>query len=749
MLFSDWNKAAPRILVALIPLVLLLIHASGAKTFPILTRLDSLYYDTRLQLTMPRTRDDRVVIVDIDERSLAEVGRFPWSRNLVAKLVDEMVVRQQATVVGFDIAFIEPDNSSGLSQLQALAGGELKDTPGFAEKIAAIAPSLNYDALLAASLKGKPVVLGYYFTSDRDGRKSGKLPIAAMRADLVAGRAVPFTEWDGYGANLPLLNDAAASAGFFNSYTDTDGVVRRTPLVAKHAGQYYESLALAVFRVMLGQPRIEPIFPEEKLISKGYLGLEAIQLRSEKEERIRIPVDINVAATVPYRGKGGPAGGSYRYVSAADLLQGKLDPASFKDKIVLVGTTAPALLDLRVTPVDPAYPGVEVHANLLSGLLDGTIPIAPDYTVGYECVLLVVVGLLLAFVLPRLSALFALMMVGSVMVLVFVSNWYFYKQGFIFPIASAFLLILAVFALNMSWGYFVESRSKRHLARLFGTYVPPELVDEMARDPENYSMEARNEVLTVMFCDLKGFTTLSEQMNPLALQELLNQVLGRLSDVILQNRGTIDKYIGDAIMAFWGAPVPSKEHAELAVKTAQELQLAMAELNVQNAAKGLPEVALCIGLNTGNMCVGNMGSEKRQAYTVVGDAVNLAARLEALTRVYDLPIIASEGTRKQCQNVVWREVDKVRVKGKEKAVTIYEPMQAAQDSAAQKTELKQWAEILRAYRAGAWDTAEMGLFNAERMSKRPLHQVFVNRIRAYRQNPPPAQWDGAHNFDSK
>ena len=303
---------------------------------------------------------------------------------------------------------------------------------------------------------------------------------------------------------------------------------------------------------MLKSSSIEPGFPPTRFLPKGYQGLESVVIK-QGDNALAIPVDQRVSSLVPYRNLGGPSGGAFRYVSATDLLSGRLAPASLKDKIVLVGTTAPGLLDLRVTPVGLAYPGVEVHANLLSAFLDGRMLVKPDYSLGYQLTMVVVVGVLLAFALPVLSALRAtLLSVVMLVALGALDFWLYTAQGLVLPLASSLFVLLSAFALNMSYGYFVESRSKRDLANLFGTYVPPELVSEMLKDPDSYTMQAESRELTVMFCDMRGFTQLSEKMEPAQLQALLNTVFSRLTQVVRSHRGTIDKYMGDCIMAFWG-----------------------------------------------------------------------------------------------------------------------------------------------------------------------------------------------------
>jgi adenylate cyclase len=463
-------------------------------------------------------------------------------------------------------------------------------------------------------------------------------------------------------------------------------------------------------------------------------------------------VDDRVAALVPFRGPGGVNGGTFKYISASDLLNKRLPAGSLKNKIVLVGTTAQGLLDLRVTPVGQTYPGVEAHANVISGLLDGKIFVKPDYAIGYDVVVLLLAGLTLAFALPLLSATRAVLAsVAVLVVLVGLNFWLLSGAGLVLPLAAALVMTFTAFGLNMSYGYFVESRSKRELANLFGTYVPPELVDEMVKDPDSYSMKAASKELTVMFCDMRGFTKMSERMEPTKLQELLNEVFSRLTDLIRANKGTIDKYMGDCVMAFWGAPVDIPNHAHLAVKTAMEMANSIRKINEEHRAKGVPEIGIGIGLNTGTMCVGDMGSDIRRAYTVIGDSVNLGSRLEGLSKVYGVDIVVSESTRKLAPDFAWQELDKVRVKGKEQAVGIFWP--AAPVERLDKSfgeELKTWALFLKSYRNQEWDQCDVLMLNLHRMNaKKYLYELYSERVASMRLLPFDPGWDGATNFETK
>jgi adenylate cyclase len=738
-----------RLLVAFLPMLLALLHASGAWRMPVLDRLDQIFYDIRLRATMPRTLDERVVIVDIDERSLEEVGHWPWGRDKLAQLTQELLERQQAAVLGFDVVFSEPDGSSGLRHLQHLAQGALRDMPDYGQALQKLAPKLDFDQRFAEVLRGQSVVLGYYFTSDRDGGARGQLPPPVVTRQQLMGQALRATAWNGHGSNIPSLAQAAPVAGFFNAMSDDDGVVRSLPLLAQYQGQYYESLALAVFRTLLGLPEVRPSFAAGG--TQEWAAVQGIELHQDGRSQL-IPTDDRLAVLVPYRGPGGQRGGSFSYVSASDVLRGKLPAAQLRDKVVLVGSTAPGLQDLRATPVGGAYPGVEAHANLIARFLDGQGPVQPDYALGFDLAQIAIAGLLLGLLLPWMGAGLALALSISVFAaLVGLNLWLFLSHSLVFPLATVLVMVLLAFALNMSYGYFVESRTKRGLAHLFGTYVPPELVDEMVREPERYSMQAAMRELTVMFCDIRGFTTLSERMEPVQLQALLNTLFSRLTHVIRQQRGTIDKYMGDCVMAFWGAPVAAPDHAHLAVQAALDMVQAVHAVNTEHQAQGLPAIGVGVGLNTGPMCVGDMGSDVRRSYTVIGDAVNLGSRLEGLCKAYGVEIVASESTRAQAPGFVWLELDRVCVKGKEQAVAIYHPLGAVGQVDGERLQaLEHWHRWLAAFRAQQWPVCdELWPSVQSNPAGAKLLDFYAQRLQERRVLPYDPDWDGATHFDTK
>jgi adenylate cyclase len=745
-----------RIGLGLLVLVVFLVHAAEIFNIRIITQLDAIIYDARVKLTMPGKLDERIVILDIDEKSLGKLGRWPWSRDKMAELIDRLFTKYGVVMVGFDVVFAEPDVSSGIRSLENLAkDGALKDNEQFRSEIEKLKPTLDFDARFAKAISGKPVVLGYYLSSEDDAEKSGVLPPPVMPGGTFKGRTIDWFKWNGYGANLEIFQKAALASGLFNPIVDLDGVVRRVPMLSEYNGQYYESLALSMFRALLGSPNLEPGYPPDRFLSRNYQGLEWLEMKANTSagvRSVRIPVDKTVSALVPYRGPGGTKGNSFRYISLSDVYEGKVAEADLKGKIAFWGTTAPGLLDLRSTPVGEAYPGVEIHANLLSGMLSQSFKERPPFTLGAEVLLLCIGGITLALLLPFLSPMRATLVTVVGMALIVVFNFLVYSQlNLVLPLATSLLMTAALFTLNMAYGYFVESRSKREFTALFGQYVPPELVDEMARDPTKYSMEPQAADLTILFSDVRGFTTISESLSPGDLAAYINDYLTGMSAVISKNRGTLDKYIGDAVMAFWGAPVPDAEHARQGVLTALEMQKIAHELNEKFRAKGWPTLKIGIGVNSGNVRVGDMGSKVRKAYTVMGDPVNLASRLEGRTKEYGVGILVGEATEKVVKDVIFKELDRIRVKGKNEPVAIYEPQCLEADADKKlKDELKIWRDALKAYRSQSWDQVEMNLLNLQRMNPDCyLYEKYAERVIQFRKNPPGPNWDGVTTFDEK
>jgi len=723
-------------------------RAAGYVQVGLIDRLELITYDWRVLAGLQSGTDPRVVIVDIDERSLAREGRWPWSRDTLAKLVQRIFDVHGAAVLGFDVVFAEPDTSSGLPQLERLAQNELSGNAAFKEQLESLRPSLDHDRLFASTIARYPVVLGYYFNAEvtRDGAmRSGVLPRPTLVAGSFHGRRVSVARAQGFGANLEAFQQAARGGGHFNPVLDIDGIVRRIPMLYEYGGNYYESLSIAIAKAALGVEELRLHFEEAPWgASRAYPGLEWLEIGTH-----RIPVDENVQALIPYRSRQG----GFAYVSATDVLREAPDlpPDLMRNRIVLVGTTAPGLFDLRATPVQENYPGVEVHANLITGILDGAIKARPAYVLGAEAVMLALAGLLLALILPLVSPMQATATYAGATLLLTASNLLVWSNGLVLPLASPLAMMTLQFVLQMSYGYFLETRGKRQLTNLFGQYVPPELVDEMSRAPENYSLEAESRELTVLFSDVRGFTSISEGLSPPKLARLINDFLTPMTRIIHANRGTIDKYMGDAVMAFWGAPVDDPDHASHAVQTALEMVRRAEQLSAEFTAKGLPTISIGVGLNTGQMSVGNMGSEFRMAYTVLGDAVNLGSRLEGLTKEYGVSIIVSDSTRKAAPGFVYRELDLVQVKGKAQSVTIHEPLCRTEELTKElRDELMVYRQGIEYYRNRNWDLAEMQFLTLVKQTKNPgLYRKYAERCAWLRENPPGQDWTGVFAFQTK
>ncbi|HEY4318433.1 MAG TPA: adenylate/guanylate cyclase domain-containing protein [Herbaspirillum sp.] len=747
-------KHGARWLLALVLTILAAVQAVGIVPGAIVERIDLFLYDMRMRLPEVKL-DPRIVILDIDEKSLNEIGRWPWNRDVMATMIDQLNKRYHVRAISFDVLFAEPDTSSGYPTMARLAEHELKDDPNFGAKLRALKASLDFDARMAASIQNRPVVMGYNLSNEPGAISKGQMPPPAFTAADLGGRPLDATEWSAYGANLAQLQESARTAGFFNPILDADGVIRSVPLLARYGDGYYESLALASARVALGATKVKPVFlQQDALMSqeqlRDYGALDSLRMNTLPRPT-SIPVERHLTALITYRGHGGAAGGAFRYVSAVDVVKGTLPVELLKDTIVLVGTTVPGLYDLRSTPVSPNYPGVEIHANIIASILDHDFKQRPEFALGFNIVQLLLIGLLLGAILPLLAPLYAMLLTVAAAAAVAGFNFWLYNSAnLVLPLAAALLLIVFLFIFNLAWGYLFEHRKSRAMVNLFGEYVAPELVAEMAANPASYSMEGESRELTVMFSDVRGFTTISESLEPNELREYINAYLTAMSEDIRGNRGTLDKYIGDAVMAFWGAPLMLPDHASLAVATALKMQRSVVALNADFVKRNWPPLHIGVGLNTGMMRVGDMGSKIRRAYTVMGDAVNLSSRLESITKVYGVGVLVGHATRVAAPEYAYRELDRVRVKGKSEPVPIYQPidLESAMTDA-QRASLAHWEQALQWVREQRWDDAEQAILALQEERADGLYALYLSRIAVFRREPPPTDWDGVTTFETK
>ncbi len=674
--------------------------------------MENYLYDVRVRATMPGGIDERIVIVDIDEASQQQLGQWPWARDTLANIVDILFDDYGIKTLGFDVLFAEAGRGGG-------------------------------NEAFADSFIARDVITGFVFKdslSEGEPEFTGVLPTALIPGSDLENISVPFIEAAGYTGSLTALQENAFGGGFFDSpLIDSDGVFRRAPLVQRYRGNLYPTLALAVVRAATGSPPVGFSFA-----GSGRSGLELEAFRVGNRE---IPVNEQVAVFIPFRGPQE----SFRFIPAKDIVNHKAPSEWLTDKIVLVGASAAGLLDLRSTPVGQRYIGVEVHANLVAGLLDGNIRQQPAWSNGFELFVLFLIAAFTALLLPRMSPQSALLMVVAVLLLTSAGNlWLWSSFNLVTPIASLLGYTLVAGFLQITYGFFVEQRTKRHLSQIFGQYIPPRLVEEIDASGAEVSLEGESRVMSVMFSDIRGFTTISEGLNARELTQMMNEFLTPFTRVIQDYRGTIDKYMGDCVMAFWGAPLPDDNHAHHALLAAFDMLQAVKMLDGPFAAKGWPAIRVGVGIASGEMNVGNMGSEFRIAYTVMGDTVNLASRLEGLTKQYGVDIIVNNRTVKQVPDFTFRELDLVRVKGKKHPVAIYEPVGATSELAADTIAIVTDHETaLAAYRCGDWNKATQLFEKLAEPAGELLYNVYLERIQEFKRTPPPPDWDGVFDHLTK
>lgn len=716
------------------------------RTPELLRRLDLWIYDGAVRATLLPRGEPQVTVLALDEASLELHGQWPWPRDRVATLVQRLFDTYGARALAFDIVFAEPDRSDAASLREHLARTGTPPDTAARRALDAWLETLDRDAVLARALQGRPVVLGYYF-STQGARKVGALPEPFLPADFARDVGLWPPSGDGYGANLPLLMEAAGRAGHFNPSPDLDGVTRRAALLVEHEGLLYPSLPLATLMLLAGQSATVDFGREATWDGRSVTEFLSVG-------PYRLPVDEQTRALVPFFG---PAG-SLPTVSAAQVLAGTADPSLLKGRVVVMGATAPGLKDARVTPVDRAQPGVEVHASLLQGALAGGLPSQPHYTTAAVLTTMWVVALAMLAGSRRLRlSRFSLAALATAAAILLLAGGLWAQLRTVLPVALP-LLQVALLVLGLTvLGYLVENRSKQAINRLFGQYVPPELIGEMNEDPARYSMSARSAELTIMFADMRGFTTLSERMEPARLASLMNAVLTDLSRVIRADHlGTIDKYIGDCVMAFWGAPVQRTDHAAAAVAAALDMTRSLARLLPTLDLPAGATVSIGIGVQTGPAVVGNMGSAYRIAYTVLGDTVNTASRLEGLTKIYGAAVVTGDAVKAAAETIpagrafLWRRLDLVRVKGREEPLLLHEPL-CRQDEAtpALREEVARHETALDAYLARDFAAAR-ALWRALREAHPcELYALWTQRASLAEAHPPPPEWDGVWSHTTK
>lgn len=722
--------------VVLVALFLWIQHTDHPGVAAVRDRLEFLAYDLRLKASLPSrpVPPPEILIVDIDEASLQQEGRWPWPRARLAELVARLQTAG-AAVIALDMVLSEPEINPAATLLERLPPG-LAQGP-LADFLAREAQQGYGDERLGGQLAAGDTVLGVVF-HNQPSEAVGQLPPPLFR---VAADAPPplVPALPTYTANIGILQNATEYAGFLTVLPDSDGVIRRAPLLLRYGDGLYPALALEAARLYLlgGQPRLRTS------ALGNATAIEGIDLAGRL-----IPTDAWARVLVPYQGPGG----TFARLSAATVLRGDFAPDRVLNRIVLIGTSALALADLKATPVQSVYPGVEVQASLVAGILDGHFPHEPAWAPGASFMLLFGLGLLLVVILPLLSELGMLALTATALAgLVLANAWLWNQAGLALGLATPVLMVLTLAVFHLGYGFLFEARSRRQLKDMFGQYVPPALVEEMSRAGGQYDFSGESRELSVLFADIRNFTALSETLSATDLKALLNRFFTPMTRIIFDRRGTIDKYVGDMIMAFWGAPLPDDEHAGHAIAAAMDMLAAVERLHEEFAREGLPLIRIGIGINSGVMNVGDMGSQYRRAYTVIGDAVNLASRLEGLTRYYGVSLVVGPRTRELAPEFAYRRLDRVRVKGKREAVEVFAPVcRMAELDAAQQEELELHERALECFWARDWDRAHALFAALDRAHPQtPVYGLYLERIAQLRNRALPEDWDGVYERREK
>lgn len=708
---------------------------------PFIDRLEYLVYDLRFNFLPPqRDTTTPIVIVDIDEHSIQQEGRWPWSRQQLATLMEQLQTHE-AGLIGLDISFPEHSHNPVQTLLQK---PELPTE--LQQQLAPYQEHFDDDVSLAQRFHTN-TILGYFFHNGSSS--SGQLPFYFQ--SIKEPHALP--HYKHYSSNIEILANHALNQGFIVTQADSDGVIRRLPLVASYDNGLYANFSLVIAQLALNAPWLK--------LHVATHGQTQAATHIELGNAVDIPVNHRGEMLIAYRGKSG----SYPTLSATRIMQNQLsdkDKALLQQAIVLVGTSALGLSDLRTTPVQTHYPGVEIHANAIDTLLQAAAGHqvqyhTPDWASAASLVAVTTAGVLLGLLLPFLSPMRMLLLSVLSIAVIIAANLFSWQQWHLaLPVSLQLMLTLGLAAINLSASLIITNRNKTAMQALFGAYVPPAYVERLLNTPEAANMEGEQKEMTVLFADILGFTTFSEQMSTSELKQFLNRYLTEVTGIIFHHQGTIDKYVGDMVMAFWNAPLDDPMHAQNGVLTALAMLKRTAELSAQFQQEGLPAIAIGVGLNTGPMNVGDMGSSYRRAYTVLGDAVNLGSRLEGLTRFYGLHLLVSASTAQQCPDLLLRPIDRIQVKGKTEPVDVFEPVCLLSEASKElQHSVTLFNQVVEHYRAQAFPLAQQllqQLIQADAQAEHNraiLYQLYQERIEHYLEHPPAPEWQGVFVHTSK
>jgi adenylate cyclase len=699
-------------------------------------------FDLYQNIGPSRITERPVAIVDIDDASLAVLGQWPWPRTLLARLT-ERLAEYEVAAIGFDIVFAEPDRHSpkryaeGMPELPSSVRDALQALPGNDEKFAA-ALAKTRSVLGIALLRAAP----------REGGSSVSSPPIAIRAPLDVDARSNLIAAPGLLGNIDILQRAAPGSGIITPFPEIDGVIRRVPAVYRIGEALYTALAIEMIRIATGGRTL--------VVRAGRDGIEAIIFSGAGMPSIVVPTDRRGRLWVHFS-EHDPA----RYVSARHVLDGTVPRERLAGRLVLVGTSAVGLQDIRATPVTGSIPGVEIHAQLIENILFKDHIARPFFADAFEFFAAVLLSLMLILVLPKIGARWTLVTGFGLSALVAGTAWYlFAEKGLLFdvtfPLGSSFLVFSALSFSN----YLREERQKKWVRDAFTHYLAPSIVDQLARQPERLNLGGELREMTLLFSDIRGFTGIAEQFDAAGLTAFMNRYLTPMTDAILGGGGTVDKYVGDAIMAFWNAPLEDPAHAANGCRAALEMLDRLAVLNAELAAEAAKAgkdpiaISIGIGLNSAECCVGNMGSAQRFDYSVLGDGVNLAARLEGQTKIYGVPILVGEETRRLAPEFAALEIDLVQVKGKTAPARIFTLLGGPEfaNTDAFRALAKAQSVFLDHYRRQEWDCAQSALdvLRGEGdMKLSALAELYARRIESFRAAPPPPGWNGVYVAETK
>ncbi|XQW85203.1 CHASE2 domain-containing protein [Thalassotalea piscium] len=716
-----------------------------------LQRVEGILYDARLLITLPdktRSFDEKVVIIDIDEKSIAEQGRYPWSRSKISQLVDNLN-EAGVVVIAFDIVFSEPENNPVdliIEKNQQLA------SPLFAS-IQSLKESVDADKELAVSLSRAEVVLGMMFDHHMDenselnsvkGKRQLERVPSSVKSDIPAEQRTSYIpEYSSMLNNIQVLEKQASGTGFINSIPESDGFIRKAPLVIQRHGQLYPSLALEAARVYS---------LSETITAKNRLNRNEYWLQGLNFSEQSIPTNEQGQILIPFKGPSK----SFEYISATDVLEKRLPQGKLDGAIAFVGTSAIGLADLRATSVGIQYPGVEVHANVFEGLMHPeVIPTEPDTKLAIEFILLLITGSALSFLMTKKGPMRIFYICTGALIFHLILNW---SLWIYFKISlPQFQLLLLIIWLTLYYGgvgFIIESYRRKNIKGIFNQYVPPAYINKLLHTKQGVSLKPERREMSVLFADIRDFTQLSENFTPEELSEFMSDYLSTTTGIIFDNLGTIDKYVGDMVMAFWNAPLDDEKHAIHAVQTALAMVKSTKTMTDTFKQRGWPAVNIGVGVSTGDMIVGDMGSIYRKAYTVLGDEVNLGSRIESLTKFYGVSVLISDITYQAITShgMVCRQIDTIKVKGKQKPVTIYEPIGLSDKCNEQViSAITLHQKGIKAYFSQDWDlaiTIFTQLQNTSAFSTK-LYDIYIKRINALKGLNQKEAWDGVFIHETK